>query len=72
MEARNMKVKVFPARVKKLSKNKTALIEKALLSAPKVPIARLHDEARQFERMMLYLEISQPGRSDANKRANNA
>ena len=53
MEAINMKVKVFPARVKKLSKNKTALIEKALLSAPKVPIARLHDEARQFERMML-------------------
>ena len=47
-----MKIKVFPARVRKLNRRKTVQVERALLNAPKVPIDRLHEEARQFEIMM--------------------
>lgn len=48
-----MRVKVFPARVNRLGRIKTKQIELALLNAPRAPIAKLHEEARQFERMMI-------------------
>ena len=48
-----MKIKIFPARVRKLNRKKSEQLEIALLNAPRVPIARLHEEARQFERMMI-------------------
>ena len=50
---KDMRVKVFPARVNRLGRIKTNQIELALLNAPKASIAKLHGEARQFEYMII-------------------
>ena len=53
MEANYMKVKGFPARIKNIGKRRARMVESALLKAPKAPIQKLHEEAVQFERLML-------------------